>query len=121
MLIFACLPFWGRLREFQAYKVALPGLNASAVGLVFAACFQLLFKGLANETNAPYARTLLCIGMVVFHLVQNLKVDAPLAIVVGGILGAVLKSFGGADSFASRHTYARDQSHDFLTDACSSS
>ena len=36
MLIFAVLPFWGKFRKWDVYKRALPGLNASAVGLVVA-------------------------------------------------------------------------------------
>ena len=40
-LIFGVLPFWGYIRTFQAYQKMLPGLNASAVGLVVAAAVQM--------------------------------------------------------------------------------
>ena len=57
LLVFACLPLWGRLRDLRAYKAALPGLHASAVGLIFASCFQYVFMGIASARSAPSAST----------------------------------------------------------------
>jgi hypothetical protein len=37
---------------------------------------------------------LVCVGITVFHLVQNLKVGAPSAVVFGGFLGVVYKGLG---------------------------
>jgi chromate transporter len=94
LLIFGVLPFWGKFRHVQAYRRALPGLNASAVGLVFAAAFQLLFAGLGAASNAGFDHSLVCIGMAAFHLVANLKTPAPAAIALGGVVGAIARAAG---------------------------
>merc|ERR1740121_175807 len=51
MLIFGVLPFWASFRNNQLYKDMLPGLNASAVGLVFAAALELFLKMRAGSAT----------------------------------------------------------------------
>ena len=41
MLMYGLLPFWGSFRQNQAYRRALPGLTAAAVGLVVMAVFHM--------------------------------------------------------------------------------
>jgi chromate transporter len=41
MLLYGLLPFWGWFRQLQAYRRALPGLSAAAVGLVVMAVFSM--------------------------------------------------------------------------------
>jgi chromate transport protein ChrA len=41
MLLYGLLPFWGWFRQLQAYRRALPGLSAAAVGLVVMAVFTM--------------------------------------------------------------------------------
>jgi chromate transport protein ChrA len=41
MLLYGLLPFWGRFRQSEVYRRALPGLNAAAVGLVVMAVFSM--------------------------------------------------------------------------------
>lgn len=44
LLIYGTLPFWGSFRQLPVYRRALPGLNASAAGLVVAAVFSLFLR-----------------------------------------------------------------------------
>jgi chromate transport protein ChrA len=41
MLLYGLLPFWGSFRQNNAYRRALPGLSAAAVGLVVMAVFEM--------------------------------------------------------------------------------
>jgi len=38
ILIFAMMPFWATLRARAWFKAVLVGLNATAIGFIFAAC-----------------------------------------------------------------------------------
>jgi chromate transporter len=51
LIIFGTLPFWAVFRKFPAYRRALPGMNAAAVGLVVAAVF-----GLYDKVRTPARR-----------------------------------------------------------------
>jgi fumarate reductase subunit D len=41
VLLYGLLPFWGRFRQNNVYRRALPGLSAAAVGLVVMAVFSM--------------------------------------------------------------------------------
>lgn len=84
LMIFAVLPWWGSFRRFQAYRRMLPGINAAAVGLIIAAVFQLMFSVRENSPT-PLAST--AIGVIGFCLVDFLDVAAPVALIVGALLG----------------------------------
>ena len=92
MLIFAVLPFWGKFRKWKTYKRALPGLNASAVGLVVSAAVSIVLKVIEAS---PFPKATVCIGLICAfgsHVVQLPKgtltlIQAPIVIVVGGLLG----------------------------------
>ena len=92
MLIFAVLPFWGKFRKWNAYKRALPGLNASAVGLVVSAALTIALK---VRALSPFPNATVCIGLICAfgaHVVELPKgawtlVQAPIVVVVGGLLG----------------------------------
>ena len=92
MLIFAVLPFWGKFRKWKTYKRALPGLNASAVGLVVSAAVSIVLKVIEAS---PFPKATVCIGLMCAfgsHVVQLPKgtltlIQAPIVIVVGGLLG----------------------------------
>lgn len=64
----------------------LPGLNSAAVGLVVAAVFQLTFK---LRQTSPFPDASICIGMIAYIVADVLKLPAPLAIVIGGVLGVI--------------------------------
>lgn len=92
ILIFAVLPFWGRFRKWAAYKRALPGLNASAVGLVVAAVFSIAFK---VRALSPFPQASVSIGLICAFCGHIVKlppgtwtlIQAPLVILLGGLLG----------------------------------
>jgi len=94
MLIFAVLPFWGKFRKWDVYKRALPGLNASAVGLVVAAVFSIAFK---VKDISPFPNASVCIGLICTFCAHIIKfppgtwslIQAPLVVVLGGLLGLI--------------------------------
>jgi len=115
MLIYGILPFWGAFRSQPAYRRALPGLNASAVGLVVAAVFQMSFK---LRAISPMPDASVVIGIAAFYATHYgvprfwknggvgldaegkeftlapWKMPAPLAIVSGGVLGLIAWAAG---------------------------
>eukprot|EP00592_Proboscia_alata_P007807 CAMPEP_0194360378 /NCGR_PEP_ID=MMETSP0174-20130528/7692_1 /TAXON_ID=216777 /ORGANISM="Proboscia alata, Strain PI-D3" /LENGTH=477 /DNA_ID=CAMNT_0039131817 /DNA_START=40 /DNA_END=1473 /DNA_ORIENTATION=- len=83
ILIFGMVPFWARLRKVDWFRAALKGVNATAIGLVGAACVILWEAAVTTTADAivfVFAGTLAC-----FYGVQ-----APLVVIGGGILGAIL-------------------------------
>ena len=91
MLIFGILPFWGWFRRLALVRKMLPGINAAAVGLIFAAVFRL---GLTAYDTSPFPRASNSIGVAGFTLVHHLGVPAPLAILGGGVLGIISWAIG---------------------------
>jgi chromate transporter len=83
ILIFAVVPFWARLRHVAWFRAALKGLNATAIGLVGAACI-ILWE--AAVTTAADAMVFSLAGFLA--IVYN--VQAPLVVLAGGIFGAIL-------------------------------
>jgi len=83
ILIFAVVPFWAKLRRYLAFKAILKGVNATAIGLVMAACVILWEAAVHSASDA-----------MVFCFAGTLAVyfgiQAPIVILLGGILGAVL-------------------------------
>ena len=83
ILIYAMVPFWARLRHVQVFRAILHGLNATAIGLVGAACVTLWESAIINAADSM----VFCVALtldVVFH------VPAPLVVLAGGIVGAIL-------------------------------
>lgn len=78
------MPFWGRFRNWAPYRRALPGLNAAGVGLIITSVFTLTL-GLMQST--PFPSTTLCLGIVAFTAVDQLKLFEPAVVVAGGALG----------------------------------
>ena len=97
MILFGISPFWGKFRHQPLYRRALPGLNSSAVGLVFAAVIQMTFK--VRELS-PNKEASVVIGMLAFYVSvygvplcakeNNIwMVPAPFVVVAGGGLGVI--------------------------------
>ncbi|CAM9717680.1 unnamed protein product [Chrysoparadoxa australica] len=82
-LIFGFMPFWGRVRRVRWFKIFLQGVNATAIGLVVAAC--VLLWGGAVEVYADAIVVLVAGCMQAF-----LGIQAPFCIIGGGILGFLL-------------------------------
>jgi chromate transporter len=83
ILIFAAVPFWARLRHVPWFRSTLKGVNAAAIGLVGAACI-LLWEAAVSTIADALVFSLAGYCAVVWNL------QAPLAIISGGILGAIL-------------------------------
>lgn len=83
LLIFAIVPFWARARHVDWFKWALKGINATAIGLVGAACVILWEKAIKTTADA-----------MVFTLAATLSfvygVGAPYVVFSGFVFGAVL-------------------------------
>lgn len=91
MLIFGVMPFWGVFRRWGLYRRALPGLNAAGVGLIIASVFSLAFGALSVS---DFKTTSLCIGLISFTAVDQLKIFEPAVVVGGGVLGIVAWAAG---------------------------
>jgi len=85
ILIFGMVPFWASMRHNFTFKAILKGVNATAIGLVGAACVILWESAVVDAADAMvfcFAGTL----AVAFNI------QAPICIIAGGILGAILHS-----------------------------
>ena len=80
LIIYAALPFWERVRQYPWVRIALVGVNATAIGLVVGVVFLLWERADPNAAGAVIA--LLAFGAVMFF-----SVPAPLVIVGAGVLG----------------------------------
>ncbi|KAL3680672.1 hypothetical protein R1sor_023628 [Riccia sorocarpa] len=84
MLIFGIMPFWGHFRKWKVYRRALPGFNAAGVGLIITSVFSLTF-GVLEQTD--FLKASLCLGILGFTAVDQLKWFEPFVVVAGGVLG----------------------------------
>jgi len=83
ILIFAVVPFWARLRHNQNFKAILKGVNATAIGLVGAACIILWESAISDAADAM-------VFAVAITMAVAFNIQAPLCILAGGIVGAIL-------------------------------
>lgn len=86
LLIFGMLPFWSRFRNWAIYNRALPGLNAAGIGLIVTSVFSLT---LGAYKQSPFGKTSICIGILGFTAVDQLKLSEPLVVISGGLLGVI--------------------------------
>lgn len=80
LLIFAFLPLWAYIHKWEWFRIFLQGVNASAIGLVIAACEMLWKSAVSNYAQASVA-------IFTATLVILFDVSASVAIVAGGVLG----------------------------------
>lgn len=77
------VPFWARMRHVNWFKVALNGVNATAIGLVGAACVILWEGAIFTAADA-----------MVFILAGTLAMvynwGAPFVVLAGGVFGAIM-------------------------------
>mmetsp|Transcript_10006 Transcript_10006/g.25919 ORF Transcript_10006/g.25919 Transcript_10006/m.25919 type:complete len:491 (+) Transcript_10006:84-1556(+) len=64
LLIYACMPFWEAARQHTVVRCALVGMNASSIGLVFAACVSLFQKYCRNQAEAGVMLTTMVLTYV---------------------------------------------------------
>jgi chromate transporter len=80
LIIYAVLPFWERVRRYPRVRIALTGVNATAIGLVVGVVFLLWERSVHDPAGAVIA--LLAFGAVLFY-----RVPAPLVIAGAGVAG----------------------------------
>jgi len=84
LLIFAAVPLWEKLRSFEVYSKALPGLNAAAVGLLLPTVF-LVYNTL--EERSPWQIGSRALAVAAFYAVEIAKQNVPLIVGIAGLLG----------------------------------
>ncbi|MGJ8674691.1 MAG: chromate efflux transporter [Pseudoalteromonas sp.] len=83
LLVYAILPFWQNLRTKPRIRAALVGINASVVGILFAALYQPVFVGGVSGTND-------FIGVIVaFAALMYWRLPPWLVVIAGGTIGAL--------------------------------
>lgn len=85
------LPIWGKVRNWGLYRRAMPGLNAAGVGLIIASVFSLALGALGVS---GFKVTSLCIGVIAFTAVDQLKWFEPAVVVGGGVMGIIAWAAG---------------------------
>jgi chromate transporter len=84
LLVYAILPFWQNLRTKPRIRAALVGINASVVGILFAALYQPVFVGGVSGTND-------FIGVIVaFAALMYWRLPPWLVVIAGGTIGALI-------------------------------
>ncbi len=84
LLVYSVLPFWTSLRVKPRIRAALAGINASVVGILFAALYQPVFLSGVSATND-------FIGVIIaFWALMYWKLPPWLVVIAGGAIGAVL-------------------------------
>jgi chromate transporter len=83
ILIFAVVPYWARIRHNQTFQSILSGVNATAIGLIGAACVTLWEAAIEDAADA-------IVFSVAFTIAVVFNTAAPICIIVGGIVGAIL-------------------------------
>lgn len=86
LIVFGIMPFWGKFRQWAVYRRALPGLNAAGIGLIIASVFSLMFGALSVSA---FRMTSICIGVVAFTAVDQLKMFEPAVVLGGAVLGII--------------------------------
>ena len=87
LIIYAVLPFWERVRRYPWLRIALVGVNATAIGLVVGVVFLLWARAEPGPAGAVIA--LLSFGAVVFY-----RLPSPAVILGAGIVGGLFGLVG---------------------------
>lgn len=82
LLIFAVIPFWSMLRQTKWFQAILLGVNATAVGFICSACVVLFAKAVHTAADAM-------VFVIAAALTMSYDVSAPLALLVGIVIGAL--------------------------------
>lgn len=83
LLVYAILPFWQNLRTKLRIRAALAGINASVVGILFAALYQPVFVGGVSGTN-DFIGVILAFGALMYW-----RLPPWLVVIAGGTIGAL--------------------------------
>lgn len=85
LLVIGILPFWEKLRCYQAMKPAMQGINAVVVGLLLAALYSPVW------TNAIYNIVDFCVALGAFLLLNFWKFPPWLVVLAGAGIGQIIK------------------------------
>ncbi|KAJ3129030.1 hypothetical protein HK098_002882 [Nowakowskiella sp. JEL0407] len=80
------LPIWFKYRTLNVAVTVFKGVNAAAAGLLFAAVY-LLSKSAIDDQNIVNYPGFLAISCAVFVICGFLGLPAPIAVLLGGVLG----------------------------------
>lgn len=83
LLVYAILPFWQNLRTKPSIRASLAGINASVVGILFAALYQPVFVGGVSGTN-DFIGVILAFGALMYW-----RLPPWLVVIAGGTIGAL--------------------------------
>lgn len=89
-LIFGAVPLWDKLRNFEFYSKALPGLNAAAVGLLLPTVF-LVYNTLEERSPWQIGSRALAVGA--YYAIEVAKQNVPMIVVIAGFLGFLWSQF----------------------------
>lgn len=92
LLIFFVIQFWDELKKYRPVRASLEGINATSAGLVIAAAF-LLFLPLIESDGLNLFWNIFFIGAT-FLLLEYSRMPAPVIILLGLLLGFVLRQSG---------------------------
>src|SRR5699024_870519 len=86
LLILGCLPFWDMIRNHDKAKLAIMGVTAAAVGILFAALYTPI------ATSAIHAPKDFALAAIFFVMLNYLNLAAWI-IVLSGAVGGIFISF----------------------------
>ena len=84
LLVYAILPFWQNVRTKPRVRAALVGINASVVGILFAALYHPVFVGGVSGTN-DFIGVIVAFGALMFW-----RLPPWLVVIAGGTIGALI-------------------------------
>lgn len=89
LLMTGLMPFWSVYRRWEGVKSGFKGVNASAVGLVFASVYMLSLKAIGgrDRTDTSAYPLYMSISAGSFVLVECHGWPTPLVILLGGLIG----------------------------------
>ena len=83
ILIFGMVPFWAAFRQNANFRAVLKGVNATAIGLVGAACVILWEPAIRDAADAMIFSVALTLAIV-------FNTPAPAIVFIGGVIGAIM-------------------------------
>lgn len=84
LIVFGILPFWNKLRDIQAIRSALMGINASVVGVLLAAFYQPVW------TSSIFSSTDFGLALVAFVALNYWRIPPWVVVLFCGLVGWIL-------------------------------
>lgn len=84
LLVLGTLPFWDELRQRDAVRSAMAGVNAGVVGLLLSALYDPVW------TSAIHSRADFGLGLAAFGLLVYARVSPVIVVALGAVAGALL-------------------------------